>query len=102
MSHGQAMRSTLAFSRVTHFIAATSVLRTTPSCSMGTGLRDRSLRVEGGFQPAGQFLRSAFAPEVGEVVGRFLADHVVVYGDDVDVRLAEGAEYGLDLARRHD
>src|SRR5690242_3713018 len=63
---------------------------------------DRLLDVQGRPEPPGELAGRALAPEVGEVEGRLLADHVVVQGNDVDARLAQGAEDRLDFLGRHD
>src|SRR4051812_10369817 len=44
----------------------------------------------------------ALTPEVREVEGRLLADHVIVEGDDVNPRLPESPEHGLHLGTGHD
>src|SRR5262249_25063428 len=53
-------------------------------------------------QTPGELAGRTLAPEVGEVKGRLLANHVVMQGDDVDVRLAQGAKNRLDLLGGHD
>src|SRR5262249_1921826 len=55
-----------------------------------------------GLDAAGQLLGLALAPEVREVEGGLLADHVVVQRDDVDVRLAQRPQHWLHFLCRHD
>src|SRR6516164_5094355 len=53
-------------------------------------------------ETSGQFARRPLSPEVSEVIGWLLTDHVVVQGNDVDARLAERPEHGLNFRSRHD
>src|SRR5437879_2278461 len=52
--------------------------------------RRRFLSVECSLETLCQFLRRAFAPKMEKVKGGFLTNHVVMEGNDVDLRLAQG------------
>src|SRR4051812_4384757 len=94
ISQGQAMRSTFASSRVTHFIIAPSMCLRRPGRScLSVECRADALR---------ELLRRALSPEVREVEGRLLADHVIVEGDDVNPGFPESPEDRLHLGAGHD
>src|SRR5260370_9097204 len=60
-----------------------------------------TLNVQCRLESIRKILSRAFAPEVSEKEGRFLADHVVVKGDDVNAGFAKGAQYRLDFLGGH-
>lgn len=63
---------------------------------------DVGLRVQDGFEAAGEFRDRSGSPEVREVEGGIVADHVIVQSDDVYVVIAHDAEHGLDFFGGHD
>src|SRR5438128_2326093 len=97
MSHGQATRSTFTRSLVTYFMFASSgALMALPRFSSFL------LGIQGAFDAPGQFFGRPLGPEVREIISRLLADHVVVQGDDVDVRFAQGPQHRLHFLGGHD
>src|SRR5437016_4924250 len=94
MSQGQAMRSTLAFSRVTHFI--------TPPSPRWFAYRVSAWASSADLKPLVSSWAGPLAPGAVEVERRLLANHMVVERNDGEPGLAERPEDGLDLASGHD
>src|SRR5919198_300524 len=61
----------------------------------------RRRAVERGTEPARELLRRTRSPVVEEEDAWLLPGHVLMDGDDIDVRLAERLQHGLELVLEH-